>query len=95
MMIAIPEDEWVVFHDLPPVELAAVLVSWRGRSRLPKLPQAAPRPEEAEAREAERGEDQTRRHREAPKSSSNVYKMMPPKGWFHTPYEELEGIFPA
>jgi len=27
MMIAIPEDEWVVFHDLPPAELADVLVS--------------------------------------------------------------------
>ena len=27
MMIAIPEDEWVVFHDLPAVELAEVLVS--------------------------------------------------------------------
>jgi IS4 transposase len=26
MMIAIPEDEWAVFHDLPPVELAEVLV---------------------------------------------------------------------
>ncbi|MBV8078281.1 MAG: transposase [Planctomycetaceae bacterium] len=26
MMIAIPEDEWVVFHDLPPVELAGFLV---------------------------------------------------------------------
>ena len=31
MMIAIPEDEWVVFHDLTPVELAEVLVAWRGR----------------------------------------------------------------
>ena len=25
MMIEIPEDEWVVFHDLPPVEFADVL----------------------------------------------------------------------
>ncbi len=31
MMIAIPEDEWVVFHDLSPVELADVLVSLAGR----------------------------------------------------------------
>ena len=33
MMIAIPEDEWVVFHDLTPMELADVLVSlWPDRS---------------------------------------------------------------
>ena len=32
MMIAIPEDEWVVFHDLAPVELAErAWCSWRGR----------------------------------------------------------------
>jgi hypothetical protein len=37
MMIAIPEDEWVVFHDLPPVELAKVLVSLARLSSLPKL----------------------------------------------------------
>src|SRR5512135_2859064 len=43
--------------------------------------QASARSEEAEAQEAERGEDQTRRHREDPKSSSNVYEMTPPKGW--------------
>jgi IS4 transposase len=37
MMIAIPEDEWVVFHDLPPVELAEVLVSLARSVSLPKL----------------------------------------------------------
>jgi hypothetical protein len=37
MMIAIPEDEWVVFHDLPPVELAGVLVSLARSVSLPKL----------------------------------------------------------
>ena len=37
MMIAIPEDEWVVFHDLPPVELAKVLVSLARLISLPKL----------------------------------------------------------
>ena len=74
MMIAIPEDEWVVFHDLPPVELADVLVR-SGAVGLPaEAAQAPARPEEAEAQEAERGQDQTRRHREDPQSSSNVYK---------------------
>jgi hypothetical protein len=37
MMVAIPEDEWVVFHDLPPVELADVLVRLARSVSLPKL----------------------------------------------------------
>ncbi len=37
MMIAIPEDEWVVFHDLPPVELAHILVHLAQSVSLPKL----------------------------------------------------------
>src|SRR3954468_238272 len=37
MMIAIPEDEWVVFRDLPAVELAEVLVSLARSVSLPKL----------------------------------------------------------
>jgi IS4 transposase len=37
MMIAIPEDEWVVFHDLPSVELANVLVQLAQSVSLPKL----------------------------------------------------------
>jgi hypothetical protein len=36
-MIAIPEDEWVVFHDLTPVELADVLVHLARSVSLPKL----------------------------------------------------------
>jgi IS4 transposase len=36
MMIAIPEDEWVVFHDLTPRELAGVLVQWAAAVCLPK-----------------------------------------------------------
>ena len=48
MMIAIPEDEWVVFHDLSPVALADVLVQlarrvplarFRKHPRGPKKPQ--------------------------------------------------------
>jgi len=37
MMIAIPEDEWVVFHDLPAVELAEISVSLARSVPLPKL----------------------------------------------------------
>jgi IS4 transposase len=37
MRIAIPEDEWVVVHDLPPVELAGVLVRLARSVSLPKL----------------------------------------------------------
>ena len=37
MMIAIPEDEWVVFHDLTPVKLADVLVRLARSVSLPKL----------------------------------------------------------
>jgi len=37
MIVAIPEDEWVVFRDLPPVELAEVLVSLARSVSLPKL----------------------------------------------------------
>jgi IS4 transposase len=36
MMIAIPEDEWVVFHNLTPRELAGVLVQLAAAVRLPK-----------------------------------------------------------
>jgi IS4 transposase len=36
MMIAIPEDEWVVFHDLTPLEVAGVLVQLAAVVRLPK-----------------------------------------------------------
>src|SRR5512147_2403003 len=36
MMIAIPEDEWVVFRDLAPRELAGVLVRLAAAVRLPK-----------------------------------------------------------
>jgi IS4 transposase len=36
MMIAIPEEEWVVFHDLTPRELAGVLVQLAKAVRLPK-----------------------------------------------------------
>src|SRR5512143_1628306 len=45
-----------------------------------EIPQAPPRPEEAEAQEAERGQDQTRGHREASPSASYMYKMTPPRG---------------
>ena len=37
MMIAIPEDEWVVFHDLAPGELAEVLVRLARSVSLPKF----------------------------------------------------------
>jgi IS4 transposase len=36
MLIAIPEDEWVVFHDLTPLELAGVLVELAQAVRMPK-----------------------------------------------------------
>jgi IS4 transposase len=36
MMIAIPEEEWVVFHELAPVELAGVLVELAKAVQLPK-----------------------------------------------------------
>jgi IS4 transposase len=35
MLIAIPEDEWVVFQDLPPSELASLLVQLAAAVRLP------------------------------------------------------------
>jgi hypothetical protein len=37
MMIAIPEDEWAVFHDLPPVELAEVLIRLARAVALPRF----------------------------------------------------------
>jgi hypothetical protein len=36
MMIAIPEDEWMVFDDLAPRELAGVLVELAAAVRLPR-----------------------------------------------------------
>ncbi len=36
MMIAIPEDEWTVFHDLTPQELAGVLMELAAAVRLPR-----------------------------------------------------------
>ena len=47
MMIAIPEDEWAVFHDLTPAEMAAVLVELAGNVRLaqyPKQPRGPKKP---------------------------------------------------
>jgi IS4 transposase len=38
MMIAIPEDEWVVFHGLTPVEMGEVLVDLARRVRLERYP---------------------------------------------------------
>ena len=95
MMIAIPEDEWVVFHDLTAVELAEVLVRLARSVSLSKLPQASARPEEAEAEEAERGEDQARLHREDSRSCVTRVQNDASKGLVSPPYEELEGIFPA
>jgi Transposase DDE domain len=54
MMIAIPEDEWVVFHDLSPVELADVLVSLARLVSLPKL-RKHPRGPKKPMREKESG----------------------------------------
>jgi IS4 transposase len=47
MMIAIPEDEWVVFHDLTPSEMGAVLVELARNVRLaqyPKQPRGPKKP---------------------------------------------------
>ena len=47
MMIAIPEDEWTVFHDLTPREMAKVLVELASNVRLslyPKQPRGPKKP---------------------------------------------------
>jgi IS4 transposase len=47
MMIAIPEDEWVVFHDLTPVEMGEVLMELAGNVRLalyPRQPRGPKKP---------------------------------------------------
>ena len=47
MMIAIPEDEWTVFHDLTPPEMAVVLVDLASNVRLslyPKQPRGPKKP---------------------------------------------------
>jgi hypothetical protein len=41
MMIAIPEDEWVVFHDMTPRELGAVLVELAGLVRMAEYRKSA------------------------------------------------------
>src|SRR3954463_2449608 len=45
-----------------------------------EVPQAPPRPEEAQAQATERGEGQACRHREDSKSPSYVYKLTHPRG---------------
>ena len=66
MRIAIPEDEWAVFHDLPPVELADVLVGLARSVSLPNL-RKHPRGPKKPRPEKESGcGDQSCRHREAP-----------------------------
>ena len=57
MMIAIPKDEWVVFHEMSPRSWPVPGAIGRGGAAV-GIPQATPRPEEAEAQEAERGQDQ-------------------------------------
>ena len=81
MMIAIPEDEWVVFHDLAPAELAGGVGAVGGGGSPAEVPQASPRPEEAEAREAERSQDQACGHGEDLGRSSKVYEMTSLGGW--------------
>ena len=47
MMIAIPADEWAVFHDLTPIEMGTVLVELAGKVRLaqyPKQPRGPKKP---------------------------------------------------
>ena len=47
MMIAIPEDEWVVFHELTPAEMGKVLVGLARNvelERYPKQPHGPKRP---------------------------------------------------
>src|SRR3954471_3362752 len=46
-----------------------------------EVPQAPPRPEEAQAQATERGEGQACRHREDSKSPSYVHKLTHPRGW--------------
>src|SRR3954454_19612320 len=50
-----------------------------------EVPQAPPRPEEAQAQATERGEGQACRHREDSKSPSYVYKLTHPRGWYPDP----------
>ena len=70
MMIAIPEDEWAVFHELDPGGDGQG-AGGPGRQRTTGLvPQAAARPEETEAGEAEWSEDQACCDREDIESSS-------------------------
>ena len=80
MMIAIPGGRVGHVPEMAPAELADVLVrlAWSDSRRSCASTRAS---EEAEAQETERGQDQTRGHREDPESSSSVYEMMPPKGW--------------
>ena len=83
MMIAIPEDEWVVFHDLTPVELAGVLVRVGGGGSPSEVPEASPRPEEAEAQEAERSQDQACGHGQDLGTTTKVYEITSLGGWAH------------
>src|SRR3954467_4504717 len=57
-----------------------------------EVPQAPPRPEEAQAQATERGEGQACRHREDSKSPSYVYKLTHPRGWDEEPHEMADDI---
>ncbi len=51
-----------------------------------EVPEKHPRSEEAEAQEAERSQDQTCRYSKDSEIAKTMHKMIPLKGWFHTPY---------
>ena len=86
MMIAIPEDEWVVFHDLPPVELAEVLVRLARSVRLPKYrkhPRGPKKPKPKKQSGAKIKHVATAKILEARHTCTKcarVYIILPPKG---------------
>ena len=55
MMIAIPEDEWVVFHGMSPREIGPILKRLAGSRAALGVPQAASRAQEVATPATERG----------------------------------------
>ena len=86
MMIAIPEDEWVVFHGLTAAAFGGILLDLAAGVRLSAYRKQRPWPEASAAEAGERGEDQARLHCEAAGEEEREYITPPSKPWSYASY---------
>ena len=97
MMIAVPKDEWVVFHEMSPQELSPFLKKLAGAVRLSEFRKQPRRPKKPRPERQTRGQDQTcgdcRAARKAEgqvaKKSKLVHNISSTQGWVGETHQNL------